>query len=119
EQQNAGTVYTFALGGKAALPQFLKYQTEELLQGVQYDPKDIPEGAAIYVAACASCHGLPGVHNGGAIRNLGYVPASEIANLKTYLFAGPFRDKGMPDFTGKLTDADITKLQAFIQSSAE
>jgi len=119
EQQAPGTVYTFALGGKAALPEFAKYQTEDLLQGVKYDPKDIPEGAAIYVAACASCHGVPGVHNGGAIRNLGYVPASEITNLKKFVFAGPFRDKGMPDFTGKLTDTDIAKIQAFIQGTAD
>ena len=38
-----------------------------------------------------------------------------IENLKDFIFKGPFRDQGMPDFTGKLTEADIPKLQAFIQ----
>jgi len=28
-------------------------------------------------------------------------------------------DKGMPDFSGKLTDADIVKIQAFIQGTAD
>src|SRR5262249_30269797 len=69
-----GTVYTFALNGKAPLPEFVKYQTEGLLKGVAYDPKDVPEGTALYVAACATCHGVPGVDKGGNVRNLGYVP---------------------------------------------
>jgi quinohemoprotein ethanol dehydrogenase len=35
------------------------------------------------------------------------------------VFKGPFRDQGMPDFTGKLKEADIPKLQAFIQGTAD
>jgi quinohemoprotein ethanol dehydrogenase len=120
EYQNPGTVYTFALGGTAKPPEFVKYQTEGLLQGVKYDPKDVKEGAALYVAAaCGGCHGVPGVGPGGNVRNLGYVPAEEIANLKGIVFNGPFRDKGMPDFTGKLTEADVVKIQAFIQGTAD
>jgi quinohemoprotein ethanol dehydrogenase len=119
DYQNPGTVYTFALNGQAKMPEFVKYQTEGLLQGVKYDPKDVPEGTAIYVAACATCHGVPGVDRGGNVRNLGYVPSEEIANLKDIVFAGPFRDRGMPDFTGKLTEADVVKIQAFIQGTAD
>ena len=43
----------------------------------------------------------------------------EIANLKNIVFKGPFRDKGMPDFTGRLTEADVVKIQAFIQGTAD
>jgi quinohemoprotein ethanol dehydrogenase len=98
--RSPGTVYTFALGGKAPLPEFVKYQVENLLEGVPYDPKDVPEGTALYVAACATCHGVPGVDNGGNVRNLGFVPKEEIANLKDIVFNGPFKERGMPDFTG-------------------
>jgi quinohemoprotein ethanol dehydrogenase len=35
------------------------------------------------------------------------------------VFAGPFRDRGMPDFTGKLKDEDVVKIQAFIQGTAD
>jgi quinohemoprotein ethanol dehydrogenase len=35
------------------------------------------------------------------------------------VFNGPFRDQGMPDFTGKLTEADVVKIQAFIQGTAD
>jgi len=117
--RSPGTVYTFALGGKAKLPEFVKYQTENLLEGVSYDPKQYDEGTAIYVTACATCHGVPGVDNGGNVRNLGFVPKEEIINLKDIVFNGPFKDRGMPDFTGKLKEEDIPKLQAFIQGTAD
>jgi quinohemoprotein ethanol dehydrogenase len=119
ELQSPGTVYTFAIGGKAPLPTFVKYQTEGLLKDVKYDPKDVDEGTAIYVAACAQCHGVPGVDKGGNVRNLGYVSTETITNLKDFVFKGPFRDQGMPDFTGKLKEEDIPKLQAFIQGTAD
>jgi len=118
ELQSPGTVYTFAVNGKAALPTFVKYQTEGLLAGVKYDPKDVPEGTAIYVAACAQCHGVPGVDKGGNVKNLGYVSTETIANLKDFVF-GAFKDQGMPDFTGKLKDDDVVKIQAFIQGTAD
>ncbi|WP_420133730.1 PQQ-dependent dehydrogenase, methanol/ethanol family [Rhodopseudomonas sp.] len=119
EQEAPGTVYTFAVGGNAPMPAFTKYQMGNLLTGVQYDPKDVPEGTAIYVAACATCHGVPGVDRGGNVKNLGYSTTDKIANLKQIVFKGPFREKGMPDFTGKLTDDDVVKIQAFIQGTAD
>ncbi|MEH2538177.1 MULTISPECIES: PQQ-dependent dehydrogenase, methanol/ethanol family [unclassified Bradyrhizobium] len=119
ELQSPGTVYTFAIDGKAPPPAFVKYQTEGLLAGVKYDPKDVPEGTALYVTACAQCHGVPGVDKGGNIRNLGYVSKETIENLKNFVFKGPFHDQGMPDFTGKLTEADVVKIQAFIQGTAD
>jgi quinohemoprotein ethanol dehydrogenase len=119
EYRSPGTVYTFAVDGKAPLPEFVKYQTEGLLAGVKYDPKDVPEGTAIYVAACVQCHLVPGVHNGGNVRNLAYIGKASIENLKDFVFKGPHREQGMPDFTGKLKEEDIPKLQAFIQGTAD
>jgi quinohemoprotein ethanol dehydrogenase len=119
ELQSPGTVYTFAIDGNAPPPAFVKYQTEGLLAGVKYDPKDVPEGTALYVTACAQCHGVPGVDKGGNVRNLGYVSKATIENLKDFVFKGPFLDRGMPDFTGKLTEADVVKIQAFIQGTAD
>ena len=79
----------------------------------------MPEGTALYIAACATCHGVPGVDKGGNIRNLGYVPAEEITKLKDIVFNGPFRERGMPDFTDKLKEEDVVKIQAFIQATAD
>jgi quinohemoprotein ethanol dehydrogenase len=119
ELQSPGTVCTFAVDGKAPLPAFVKYQTEGLLAGVKYDPKHVPEGTLIYLSNCVFCHGVPGVDKGGNVRNLGYVPTETITNLKDFVFKGPFRDQGMPDFTGKLMEADVEKIQAFIQGTAD
>jgi len=110
-----GTVYTFAIGGKAKMPAFTPYNLGPLLAGVKYDPKDVPAGTALYLGHCLFCHGVPGVDKGGNISNLGYASKSSIDNLDKMLFRGPYVDQGMPDFTGKLTEADVEKLKAFIQ----
>lgn len=73
----------------------MKYQTENLLEGVTYDPKDYEAGSALYVAACAPCHGVPGVDKGGIIPNLGYVPKDEIIKLKDIVFSGHFKHRGI------------------------
>ena len=119
EYDNPGTVYTFAAGGKAQMPAFTKYQMAGLVAGVKYDPADVGPGTLLYISSCATCHGVPGVDKGGNVRNLGYVDAAEIANLKDIVFNGPFKDKGMPDFTGKLKDDEVTKIIAFIQGTAD
>jgi quinohemoprotein ethanol dehydrogenase len=119
ELQSPGTVYTFAVDGNAPPPAFVKYQTEGLLAGVKYDPQHVPEGTLLYLSNCVFCHGVPGVDKGGNVRNLGYVPTATITNLKDFVFKGPFRDQGMPDFTGKLKDEDVVKIQAFIQGTAD
>jgi quinohemoprotein ethanol dehydrogenase len=119
ETQSPGTVYTYAIDGNAPPPEFVKYQTEGLLAGVPYDPKHVGEGTLIYLSNCVFCHGVPGVDKGGNVRNLGYVSKETIANLTDFVFKGPFRDQGMPDFTGKLKEEDIPKLQAFIQGTAD
>jgi len=114
-----GTVYTFVLNGKAKMPAFAKFQTGSLLTGVKYDPKDVEAGTGLYVANCVFCHGVPAVNKGGNLPNLGYVDKAIIENLDKFLFNGPFTSMGMPDFTGKLTADDVTKLKAFIQGTAD
>jgi quinohemoprotein ethanol dehydrogenase len=119
EADNPGTVYTFAIGGKAPLPPITKYQMENLVAGVKYDPADVGPGTLLYVSSCATCHGVPGVDKGGNVRNLGYVSAETIANLKNFVFKGPHVEKGMPDFSGKLSEDDVVKIAAFIQGTAD
>jgi quinohemoprotein ethanol dehydrogenase len=119
ELNNPGTVYTFAVDGKASLPAFTKYQMENLLSGVKYDPADVGPGTLLYVSNCAICHGVPGVDKGGNIRNLAYVGADQITNLNAIVFSGTYKSQGMPDFTGKLKDEDVVKITAFIQGVAD
>jgi quinohemoprotein ethanol dehydrogenase len=116
ELRTKGTVYTFALNGKAAMPPFETFVQGPLLSGVKYDPKDVPEGTVLYMKNCVICHGVPGVTSGGVINNLGYVSAANIENLDGFLFHGIMAEQGMPDFTGKLTPEQVRKLKAYIQA---
>jgi len=119
EKLGLGTVFTFALGGKAPPPQFVALKLEGLLAGVKYDPALVPAGLGLYVSHCVICHGVPGVDRGGNIPNLGYVKTEIITELDKYVFNGVFVNSGMPDFTGRLTPADLDKLRAFIQGTAD
>ena len=96
--------------------EFAQYQLNALVAGVKYDPKHVPEGQGLYVANCVLCHGVPGVDRGGNIPNLGYSKTEVINNLDSVsCFGGAAKERGMPDFTGKLKPEDIAKLKAFIQ----
>jgi mono/diheme cytochrome c family protein len=119
ERQGPGTVYTFVVGGNAPKPEFVQYRMDKLLQGVKYDPAKVPDGTLLYVSNCVFCHGVPGVDRGGNIPNLGYMNASYIENLDKFIFKGPAMERGMPDFTGKLSVEDVEKIKAFIQGTAD
>ena len=119
DRQGPGTVYTFALGGQAQPPAFVAYRMSQLVEGVQYDPAQVPEGTALYVSHCVFCHGVPGVDRGGNVPNLGYMDANYIQNLDQFVFKGPATARGMPDFTGKLSAEDVQKIKAFIQGTAD
>jgi quinohemoprotein ethanol dehydrogenase len=114
-----GTVHTFVIGGDAKYPNVASYKMGPLISGVKYDPKDANEGVAIYVSHCIICHGVPGGDRGGNIPNLGCVDADLIANLDRTVLRRQAADQSMPDFTGKLTLADLEKLMAFIQGTAD
>ncbi len=119
DHSGPGRVFTFALGGTATPPEYHPYVVQPLLSGVKYDPKDVAEGGKIYVENCVICHGVPAVGKGGSIPNLAYVGSGVINSLEAFVFNGPFVEHGMPDFTGKLSKDDVTKIKAFIQGSAD
>jgi quinohemoprotein ethanol dehydrogenase len=115
----SGTVFTFALDGKAALPAFADAVTGPLLQGVPYDPALVGAGAGLYVAHCVQCHGVPGADKGGSLPNLGRSAKEVIEHLDRFVFNGPGVARGMPDFSGRLQPEDVDKLKAFIQGTAD
>ncbi|CAN7178006.1 PQQ-dependent dehydrogenase, methanol/ethanol family [Pseudorhodoferax sp. LjRoot39] len=119
ERQGPGTVYTFAVGGTAKMPDFVEYRAGKLLQGVKYDAAKVEAGTGLYVSNCVLCHGVPGVDRGGNIPNLGTMDAAFIENLDKFVFKGPAMARGMPDFTGKLSMDDVEAIKAFIQGTVD
>ncbi len=119
DRAGPGHVYTFKLGGTAAMPDAIMAPRRDLVAGVAYDPAHYGEGAAIYIANCVFCHGVPGVDGGGNVPNLGYSAPGTIADLKSIVFSGALAERGMPNFTGKLTDAEVARITAFIQGTAD
>ena len=120
EKRTPGTVYTFAVGGKMALPDFPTHRLGELVAGVKYNPADMVPGFALYLTNCVVCHGEPGKEDrGGNLPSLVYLNKAYIENLEKFLFKGPAVSRGMPDFTGKLSADDVEKLKAFIQGTAD
>lgn len=119
DRRTPGTVYTFALGGKEQMPPFTQYQLNNLVGGVKYDPEHVAEGTGLYVTNCVFCHGVPGVDKGGNIPNLGYSASSTIEHLDQFVFNGPYVDRGMPDFSGKLSTEQVEKIKAFILGTAD
>ncbi|HEX7836867.1 MAG TPA: PQQ-dependent dehydrogenase, methanol/ethanol family [Kofleriaceae bacterium] len=118
EKIGPGTVFTYALGGKASPPPFVAVKLEGLVTG-KYNPALAKDGQGIYVSHCVLCHGVPGVDRGGNIPNLGYVKPEIIAELDKYVFNGPNVKDGMPDFTNRLKPADLDKIRAFILGTAD
>ena len=119
DRAGPGTVYTFALGGSAKPPAFVEYKLNALLEGVPYDKNHYQEGTALYVSNCVFCHGVPGVDCSGNVPNLGYSTQSTIANLDKFVLSSQLGSKGMPDFSGKLSPAEVEKIKAFIQGTAD
>ncbi len=119
DKTGPGRVFTFKLGGDAAMPAAETTDRTELVAGVPYDPDHVPDGLALYVSNCLFCHGVPGVNNGGNIPNLGYSTPEVLGNSKAWVLEGIAVDKGMPTFADKLTEEDVAKLVAFIQGTAD
>ncbi|BAT61777.1 quinohemoprotein ethanol dehydrogenase type-1 precursor [Variibacter gotjawalensis] len=119
ETAGPGRVYTFKLDGKGTMPPLVQRAPAELVKGVAYKPEDVAPGLGLYVSNCLFCHGVPGVNNGGNIPNLGFTKAEVLKNSPELLLNGAFVEGGMPTFKGKLTEAQVTQIVAFIQGTAD
>lgn len=85
-----------------------------------------PDGQAIYRGECKSCHGLNGVPPARAreqyskikaLGDSGFVTRLSVDSIVTILKKGI--DKDMKSFTGKLTDAEIRAVAAYVKELAE
>jgi len=78
------------------------------------------DGAAVYKAKCASCHGPDGAGQTAIgkklnLRDLGSAEVQKQTDAELHAWTADGKGK-MPAYKGKLTDADITALVSFIRT---
>jgi quinohemoprotein ethanol dehydrogenase len=112
-------LYTFALDGKAKLPDVGEPRIPRPLvpAGFKVDPQLASRGRELYTTSCGICHGT-GVVSGGYAPDLRASPlfASPPA-LKAVVHDGAKVSLGMPRYAD-LTDADLDALQHFVRQRA-
>jgi quinohemoprotein ethanol dehydrogenase len=119
EQINPGTVYTFALNKNSAMPVFPK-ATEKKLIDMPFTatPQQIQHGSSLFNQYCGTCHFVIG-SGGGNIPDLGYSSEAIHKIFKEILLQGALIKKGMPNFSGKLSESDVTDIHNYILATAK
>ncbi|MBC2837720.1 PQQ-dependent dehydrogenase, methanol/ethanol family [Robiginitalea sp. SC105] len=120
EQVNPGTVYTFALGGKAPHPEFPVSPAKELIDlPFADDPATLALGASLYDTHCSHCHGYNGGLGGGGIPDLRYSSPEVFGSYEGIVGYGAYLDKGMPNFGDRLSGGDIEAIRNYILAMAQ
>ncbi len=120
--QTTGKIYTFKIGGDKPMPKFLEPAANPKLKGVSFhieSEAEVMEGLKLYLNYCYICHGMPAESKGGRIPNLGYSTTETINQLKEYVLGGDLLQKGMPDFTNRVSEVEVENIKAFIQLAAD
>ena len=109
-----GTVYTFKLGGEAAMPKRTPEPEHSLLTlTTNASEIDLGWGFTHNFQACVGCHGLPGSNTGGALPNLAYSDDATIEALESILLDGALAELGMP-IHDHYTKQEVKQLQSYI-----
>ena len=120
ERQGPGTVYTFALGGKAPLPDFVQYQMEALVAGVKYDPAHVKEGTAAVRQQLRVLPRRAGRRPRRQHHEPGLRPARDASPTSTrFVFNGPVPRPGHARLHRQADPDEVEKIKAFIQGTAD
>lgn len=113
-----GTIFTFALDSKHPYPEFYETKPKELINLNFSATKDeINRGQTLFSKYCSTCHGWMGA-NGGALPNLAYSGEGTFAIFEDIVLKGIFLKKGMPDFSDRLNQKEVTDIKNYILYSA-
>jgi len=116
---NRSRVLTFALDGKASLP-----EQEALARDTVRPPApfgslaQVSRGAALYARTCGGCHG-DGVRSGGVLPELRRSAlAGDPQAWKSVVFDGALKDLGMVGFDKDLSRDDVEAIRAYVVARA-
>lgn len=119
EQVYPGTVYTFALNKNQTMPAFPKAIPKELIEmPFTATSQQIQHGSVLFNQYCGTCHSNIG-RGGGTIPDLGYSSKATQRIFKDILLKGLLINSGMPNFSGKLSEGDVTDIQNYILATAK
>ncbi len=114
DQLNPGGIYTFAIGGNKAAPEFPLQQARKLVAlDFKASSEQLDNGNRLFNRYCARCHSGDGV-----IPNLVYSRPEIFGAFHQIVGKGAFLEKGMPNFEDRLSDQEITDLKNYILSDA-
>lgn len=116
KQVNPGTVYTFALGKNASLPDFGQILKKELVQmPFEASLEEIQHGSQLANQnSCFRCHG-----GGGALPNLLYSSSEVYESFDMIVRQGIFLGKGMPGYEEQMSEQDVQDLKHFFLNQAK
>lgn len=118
EENYPGTIFTYAIDANATYSGFYKSKPKELIQlPVSATADEISKGQVLYNSYCRVCHGWMG-DNGGAIPNLTYSNAGAFEIIEDIVLKGMYLKKGMPNFSGRLNQKDVSNIKNYILHSA-
>jgi quinohemoprotein ethanol dehydrogenase len=118
EENYPGTIFTFAIDANEPYAGFYKTKPKELIQlPFSATADEITNGQILYTANCRTCHGKMG-DNGGSIPNLTYSNEGIFGIMEDIVLKGMFLNKGMPDFSDRLTQKEVHEIKNYILHSA-
>ena len=119
EQINPGTIYTFALNKNVSMPEYAKAREKKLINmPFTAMPAQISHGGVLFNQYCGTCHSDVGT-GGGTIPDLGYSTEATHNIFKDILLKGLLNINGMPDFSGRLGEADVEDIHRYILATAK
>ncbi len=120
DQINPGTVYTFALGGKASPPEY-PVQPKKQLVDIQFEatPQQLENGGQLFQRYCANCHQNLIFPGGGSIPDLTYSTSVVFDAFHQIVGEGSLQNLGMPGFDDRLKESDINNIKNYILSVAQ
>ena len=114
-----GRVYTFALDGKAPLPQDAQYAMTTLVSGVALRQGGHRRRREAVRQQLCLLPRRPRRRSRRQYPEPGLRARVGAQRSRGYLYKQPLAAQGMPDFTGKLTPGEVAQIRAFIQGTVD
>ncbi len=115
DRPNRSRVLTFALDGKAMLPDQAPLATDFPPPPPSFGTdQQVAHGAGLYARSCGGCHG-DGVRSGGVLPELRHSAVAADPNAwRSVVIGGLLQDQGMASFAADMTERDAEAIRAYV-----